>query len=81
MELDPATLGPRDRHLLLTGLVVPRRIARVNTVAPDGTRDLAPYGFFALVSSAPPTVVSPWGRAEGHPWARPRARAPPANWW
>lgn len=65
MEIDPASLSVRDRHLLLTGLVVPRPIAWVSTLAPDGTANLAPYSFFALVSSAPPTVVVSVGRRAG----------------
>lgn len=67
MELDPATLTPRDRHLLLTGLVVPRPIAWVSTLAADGTPNLAPYSFFALVSSAPATVVVSVGSRGGTP--------------
>lgn len=67
MELDLAALPPRDRHLLLTGLVVPRPIAWVSTVAADGTPNLAPYSFFALVSSAPPTVVIGVGSRGGVP--------------
>lgn len=65
MEIDPATLDPRARHQLLTGLVVPRPIAWVGTVDVDGRRNLAPYSFFALVSSAPPTVVVSVGRRAG----------------
>lgn len=67
MDVDPATLPPRDRHLLLTGLVVPRPIAWVSTLAADGTPNLAPYSFFALVSSAPPTVVVSVGSRGGVP--------------
>jgi flavin reductase (DIM6/NTAB) family NADH-FMN oxidoreductase RutF len=67
MELDPATLPARSRHLLLTGLVVPRPIAWVSTLAADGTPNLAPYSFFALVSSAPPTVVVSVGSRGGVP--------------
>ena len=48
MEIDPASLSVRDRHLLLTGLVVPRPIAWVSTLAPDGTANLAPYSFFEI---------------------------------
>lgn len=65
MEIDLATLPARDRHLLLTGLIVPRPIAWVSTLAPDGTPNLAPYSFFALVSSAPPTLVVSVGRRAG----------------
>ena len=67
MDLDPATLPPRDRHLLLTGLVVPRPIAWVSTLAADGTPNLAPYSFFALVSSSPATVVVSVGSRGGVP--------------
>ena len=65
MEIDPVTLEARSRHLLMTGLVVPRPIAWVSTVAADGTANLAPYSFFALVSSAPPTVVVSVGQRAG----------------
>jgi len=65
MELDPASLTPRDRHLLLTGLVVPRPIGWISTIAADGTPNLAPYSFFGLVSSAPPTVIVSVGRRDG----------------
>ena len=67
MELDPATLPARSRHLLLTGLVVPRPIAWVSPLAADGRVNLAPYSFFALVSSAPPTVVVSVGSRAGAP--------------
>ena len=67
MELDLATLPARSRHLLLTGLVVPRPIAWVSTLAADGSVNLAPYSFFALVSSAPPTVVISVGQRAGAP--------------
>jgi len=65
MEIDPSTLDPRARHHLLTGLVVPRPIAWVSTVDAAGHPNLAPYSFFALVSSAPPTVVISIGRRAG----------------
>jgi len=65
MEIDPTALSPRDRHLLLTGLVVPRPIAWVSTVDADGRLNLAPYSFFALVSSAPPTLIVSVGRRDG----------------
>jgi flavin reductase (DIM6/NTAB) family NADH-FMN oxidoreductase RutF len=65
MEIDPSALEARSRHLLLTGLVVPRPIAWVSTVATDGALNLAPYSFFALVSSAPPTVVVSVGQRAG----------------
>jgi flavin reductase (DIM6/NTAB) family NADH-FMN oxidoreductase RutF len=65
MEIDPLTLDGRSRHLLLTALVVPRPIAWVSTLALDGTRNLAPYSFFNLVSSSPPTAVISVGMRAG----------------
>jgi flavin reductase (DIM6/NTAB) family NADH-FMN oxidoreductase RutF len=65
MEIDPLTLDGRSRHLLLTGLVVPRPIAWVSTVAHDGTHNLAPYSFFNLVSSSPPTAIIAVGMRAG----------------
>ncbi|NCA13136.1 MAG: flavin reductase family protein, partial [Proteobacteria bacterium] len=40
MDIDPATLAPRDAYRLLIGGILPRPIAWVSTIAPDGTRNL-----------------------------------------
>ena len=55
-DLDPAALAPRTAYLLLTSLVVPRPIAWVSTVSPDGIPNLAPHSYCNIVSSAPPIV-------------------------
>ncbi len=55
-ELDPRELPPADAYALLTQLVVPRPIAWVATLAPDGTRNLAPHSYYNIVSSDPPVV-------------------------
>lgn len=57
MELDPAQLSPRDRYKLLIGCIVPRPIAMVSTISPDGRANLAPYSFFNGVGSDPMTVL------------------------
>jgi flavin reductase (DIM6/NTAB) family NADH-FMN oxidoreductase RutF len=57
MDIDPATLSARDRHLLLTALVVPRPIGWISTLDASGRPNLAPYSFFNLVSSSPPTLI------------------------
>ena len=62
MEMDPNELSPRDRHLLLTALVVPRPIGWISSVDEQGVVNLAPYSFFNLVSSKPPTVIVSVGR-------------------
>lgn len=42
---------------LLSSIVVPRPIAWVGTLAEDGTPNLAPFSFFTIASSDPPTVL------------------------
>ncbi len=56
MKIDPADLDRRERNALINGLVAPRPIAWVSSVAPDGTRNLAPFSFFGAFSFDPPTV-------------------------
>lgn len=65
MEIDPQTLAPRDRHLLLTALVVPRPIGWISSLSADGAANLAPYSFFNLVSSQPPTLIVSVGQRDG----------------
>jgi len=66
-DFDPSELTAADRYKLLIGLVVPRPIGWVGTVSPDGTRNLAPFSFFNVVSGTPPTVLFSPGRREGTP--------------
>ena len=48
MIIDPKTF---DRfNAVLTGVIVPRPIAFVSTISPDGEVNLAPYSFFNAVS-------------------------------
>lgn len=56
-EADFATLRQPDRYKLLTGLVIPRPIALVTTLGPDGIVNAAPFSFFNVFSEAPPLVV------------------------
>ncbi len=58
MHLDPASLATDDRYKLLIGLIVPRPIAWVSTIAPPGFAhagrpNLAPFSFFNGVGSNP----------------------------
>jgi len=57
LELDPSDWDMQDNYFLLTGLVVPRPIAWVSTLAPDGTRNAAPYSYFQAVTTKPPMVM------------------------
>jgi len=67
MELDPAALAQRDRYKLLIGCIVPRPIAFVSTISPDGTStNLAPFSFFNGVGSNPMMLVfCPANNADG----------------
>lgn len=55
-EIDPTDMPTRKVYELLTMLVVPRPIAWVSTLAPDGTPNVAPHSYFNIVSNAPPVV-------------------------
>lgn len=57
MDIDPGVLDQKDRYKLLIGCIVPRPIAFVSSVSPDGRLNLAPFSFFAGVSSAPMSLL------------------------
>ncbi len=57
MELTPESLPIADRYKLLIGGIVPRPIAFVSTMSPDGRLNLAPFSFFNGVGSNPMTVL------------------------
>lgn len=53
MKVDPRNPGTYNMHELGASLIVPRPIAWVSTVGPDGAFNAAPYSAFARVSSRP----------------------------
>lgn len=57
MQFDFATLDMATGYKLLTATVTPRPIAWVTTCNAEGAVNAAPYSFFNVVGSAPPTVV------------------------
>jgi len=57
MELSPAQLSQPERYKLLIGGIVPRPIAFVSTMSPQGNHNLAPFSFFAGVGSNPMTLL------------------------
>ena len=63
MKFDLAEIGVRDRYKLIAGLIVPRPIALVSTVSPDGRANAAPYSFFNAFAEEPPIVILGLGRA------------------
>ena len=40
----------------MVGAIVPRPIAFVSTVSPDGVLNLAPFSFFTGISANPPVI-------------------------
>src|SRR5579864_2209935 len=40
----------------MVGVIVPRPIAFVSTISPDGIRNLAPFSFFTGISANPPVI-------------------------
>jgi flavin reductase (DIM6/NTAB) family NADH-FMN oxidoreductase RutF len=57
MVIDPLTLGAREVYKLLIGSVVPRPIAWVSTISPDGQPNLAPFSYFNIGCANPPTLL------------------------
>lgn len=55
--IDTAATPWVDVYRRLTDVVVPRPIALVATVDPDGVANLAPFSFFTVVSSNPPFIA------------------------
>jgi flavin reductase (DIM6/NTAB) family NADH-FMN oxidoreductase RutF len=55
--VDPATTDHQSVYKLLIGSVVPRPIAFVSTVSPEGAFNVAPFSFFTVASSHPPVLV------------------------
>jgi len=56
-KIVPGEIPTRDLHQFLLGAVAPRPIAFVSTVDEDGNDNVAPYSFFNVFSSNPPTAV------------------------
>lgn len=65
--IDPRDLGSSGAYKLTSGLVVPRPIGWIGSQAADGTRNLAPFSFFNMVSGSPPTVIFSPGSGGGGP--------------
>jgi len=67
MEIDPATLSPRDAYRTMIACLVPRPIAWVSTLDAAGRANLAPFSYFGGLASVPPTVMVSVGRRKGVP--------------
>ncbi|MBI5965744.1 MAG: flavin reductase family protein [Chloroflexi bacterium] len=57
MELNPTTLPHQSIYKILTGSVLPRPIGWISSIDMSGRPNLAPFSFFNVVCSNPPTVL------------------------
>ncbi len=57
MLLDFETLSTRNVYQWMTSTILPRPIAWVSTISPDGRTNLAPFSFFQGVTANPPTLM------------------------
>ncbi|MEL7342217.1 MAG: flavin reductase family protein, partial [Bacteroidota bacterium] len=55
--ITPFDLPTPELHQLLVGSIGPRPICFASTISAEGTPNLAPYSFFNVFSSNPPTMV------------------------
>lgn len=62
MHIDPAQHSNMDNYKLLTNLVVPRPIAWISSLSPDGIINLAPFSFFNAIGSDPLYVMFSVGK-------------------
>lgn len=56
MIIDAAELDGAHAYKLLIGSIIPRAVAWVSTVSPEGVANLAPISFFTAVGRKPPMV-------------------------
>lgn len=57
MEYEPSRLSPRDRYKVLTSFVLPRPIAWVTSMGPNGVVNAAPFSFFNVFCEDPPLCM------------------------
>ena len=57
MIIDFSALSPRAAYGWMTGTILPRPIAWVSTISPEGRPNLAPFSFFQGVTANPPTLM------------------------
>jgi flavin reductase (DIM6/NTAB) family NADH-FMN oxidoreductase RutF len=57
MRIDLTALASRDAYQWMTSTILPRPIAWVSTLSPEGKGNLAPFSFFQGVTSAPPSLM------------------------
>lgn len=56
MDIDPETLALKERYMLMVATILPRPIAWVSTISPEGVTNLAPFSFFTGIGGNPMTL-------------------------
>ena len=68
MQIDPATRSEREMYKIMIGAVVPRPIAWVASISPNGKPNLAPFSYFNIACTEPPLLLfCPQRRGDGSP--------------
>ncbi len=57
MEYTPSDLTQRERYKVLTSFVLPRPIAWVTSIGPEGVVNAAPFSFFNAFCEDPPLCM------------------------
>ncbi len=65
MDIDFSQLDAYQRYKLMASLIVPRPIALITTLGPDGTVNAAPFSMFNMVGEDPPIVMVSINRLQG----------------
>ena len=56
MIINPGEHDYRNIYKLMVGVIVPRPVAFVSTISPEGIQNLAPFSFFTGISANPPVI-------------------------
>lgn len=65
MRFDMSQMAGQDRYKILASSIVPRPIAWIVSMSADGVRNAAPFSFFNMMGSNPPTVALGFLAQEG----------------
>lgn len=65
MKVEPVNLPRKQLHDFFGSLIVPRPIAFVSTIGPDGIYNAAPFSAFIRLTLDPPIVCLAIGRRKG----------------
>lgn len=67
MQIDPQSTPPSAMYRLMISAIIPRPIALVSTTDENGHFNVAPFSYFAPLSSRPPLVGISIGERDGAP--------------